>query len=131
MKTRILVVDDESEFTHMLRVHLESDGYYEVQEENDASNALMAAREFEPDLIVLDIMMPEMDGSDVAAKFRETSQFKRTPIIFMTALVTAGEAKPGSDKPGCQTFLPKNTPIDQLIDCIEEKLAKQAMTATG
>ena len=129
MKTRILVVDDESEFTHMLRVHLESDGYYDVQEENDANNAVMAAREFEPDLIILDIMMPEMDGSDVAAKFRDTSQFARTPIIFMTALVTGNEATTGPDKPGCQTFLPKNTPIDKLIDCIEEKLAKHAAMA--
>jgi DNA-binding response OmpR family regulator len=129
MKTRILIVDDESEFTHMLRVHLEADGYYEVQEENDATNALMAAREFEPDLIILDIMMPELEGSDVAAKFRETSQFARTPIIFMTALVTGNETM-GSTQPGCQTFLPKSTPTERLIDCIEEKLAKQSAVAT-
>src|SRR5690349_12648137 len=59
MKKRILVVDDEREFTNLLRLSLENHGYYEVQEENDAENVRAAARAFDPDLILLDIMMPE------------------------------------------------------------------------
>ena len=48
----------------------------------------------------------------------------------LTALVTGSEAT-GSAQPGCQTFLPKSTPTEKLIDCIEEKLARQAATAAG
>ena len=131
MKKRILIVDDEPGFTSLLRISLESDGYYEVQEENDATNAVMAAREFEPDLIVLDIMMPDLDGSDVAARFRETAQFARTPIIFMTALVLGNEAPCGSASRGGNTFLPKTTPIEKLIACIEEKIGKHSAVAAG
>ena len=128
MKKRILVVDDEAGFTTLLKYGLEADGYYDVHEENDANLALKAAREFDPDLVILDIMMPDIDGSDVAARLREDSRFARTPIVFMTALVLGNEAPLGGKKGG-QTYLPKTTPIDKLIECIEEKLGVRSAVA--
>lgn len=129
MKKRILVVDDEASFTSMLKHSLENDGYFEVQEENDATHAMEAAREFDPDLVILDIMMPEIDGSDVAIRFKESSRFANLPIIFMTALVMGNEAPLGSCSRGGQTFLPKTTPVEKLIACIDGKIGKQAPIA--
>lgn len=126
MRKRILVVDDEPDFTSMLKSVLEADGYYEVHEENDSTRAVATAREVDPDLIVLDVMMPEMDGSDVAARLREDHRFGATPIIFITALVLGHEAAPGTVNHGGQTYLAKSTPIDKLIACIEQKMPRPA-----
>src|SRR5689334_11589899 len=121
MKKRILLVDDEPDFTDTMRLVLEADGYYEVAVENEATRALTAAREFDPDLIVLDVMMPEIDGTDVAATLREDPRFATVPIVFMTALVSSQEAKGAHGSK--HTYLPKHTPVDELIDVLEEKLA--------
>jgi len=118
MKKRILIVDDEAEFTSMLRLTLEAEGYYEVLEENSASAARQAARFFDPDLMILDVMMPEMDGSELAASLKEDRLLRDVPILFMTALVDATEC----GDHGGQTYLSKNVPIHRLIACIEEKL---------
>lgn len=124
MKARILVVDDEPGFTTLLKYALEGDGYYDVREENDSTRAVDTAREFDPDVVILDVMMPEVDGSDVAARLREDARFSRTPIIFLTALALGNEAMPGKSHRGGQTYLPKDTPMDKLIDCIEEKIGR-------
>lgn len=71
MKKRIFIVDDEPECSALLKLHLESVSYYNVGEENDARSAVTSARLFDPDLIILDIMMPGMDGSEVAALVRQ------------------------------------------------------------
>jgi CheY-like chemotaxis protein len=126
MKKRILVIDDEPDFTYMLKLSLESMGYYRVGVENEATRALRAAREFAPDLIVLDIMMPGIDGSEVAARIRSDPDLRDVPVLFMTALVSHREARGGSCSSGGQTFLPKTLGTGKLIECIEEKLAAAA-----
>ena len=123
MKKRILVIDDEPDFTYMLKLSLEAMGYYRVGVENDPARGLRAAREFEPDLIVLDIMMPGLDGSEVAARIRSDPGLRDVPLLFMTALVSHREARGGSCSSGGQTFLPKTIGTGRLIECIEEKLA--------
>ena len=90
-KRRILLVDDEADFTRFARAHLELTGRYEVRMENTATQALAAAREFRPDLIVLDFLMPGMDGGAVAAQVRADPQLQGTPILFLTAAVTTRE----------------------------------------
>jgi CheY-like chemotaxis protein len=128
MKKRILLIDDEPDFTDTMRLVLEADGYYEVATENEATRALSAAREFDPDLIVLDVMMPEVDGTDVAATLREDARFANVPIVFMTALVSTQEAKGAHGAKN--TYLPKQTPVDELIDVLEEKLAGSRAVVT-
>ncbi len=127
MKRRILIIDDEPGFTTLLKHSLESEGYYLVEEENEASHALIAAREFDPDLFILDVMMPEMDGSDVAAMLRADRRFKYTPILFLTALALNAEPPVVSSPCGGQIYLPKDTPIDKLMACIEEKIGRYAV----
>ena len=129
MKKRILVVDDEPEFTNLLKLSLESQGYYEVREENDAENARAAAREFDPDLVVLDIMMPELEGSEVAAALKADPITRDVPVIFLTALVSQEDAPQGTCSSGGHTFLPKHIRVDKLIRCIEDKISRQQLAA--
>jgi CheY-like chemotaxis protein len=125
MKKRILLVDDEPEFTSLLKLSLETHGYYEVQEENDAENVRAAARAFDPDLVLLDIMMPQLDGSEVAAALKADPVTRGVPIIFLTALVSEEDARDGTCSSGGNTFLPKHIRLDKLLHCIEEKIGKQ------
>ena len=71
MKKKILVVDDEVRIAKMIRRNLEAEGAYEVVIETDSTRALAVARKFEPDLVLMDVMMPEMDGGEVAALLSE------------------------------------------------------------
>ena len=88
-KPRILLVDDEESFTKVTQLTLSD---YEIVVENDSTRALDRARELEPDLILLDVMMPNFDGGDVAAQIRGDKKLKQVPIVFLTALVTQKES---------------------------------------
>lgn len=123
-RKRILIIDDERSFTRMVKLNLEKTGDYEVREENRATAALAAAREFKPDLILLDVIMPAMDGGDIAAQIQRDRHLKKTPIVFLTATVSRREAGPGGLNSGGALFLAKPVSLENLIQCINEHLAK-------
>ena len=118
-KKRILVVDDEASITRTMKVNLERTGAYAVRTENQATHALAAAREFQPDLILLDVMMPEMDGGEVAAGLRDDPALQNIPIVFLTAIVSKKETGGEYLESGGQTFIAKPANLDSLIQCIE------------
>src|SRR6266498_4689477 len=91
-KKRILIIDDEASFARIVKLNLEKTGTFEVRVENKAAYAVPAAREFKPDLILLDVIMPSMDGGDVANQIKRDRNLKGTPIIFLTATVSKREA---------------------------------------
>jgi len=121
-KIRILLIDDEPAFTTMLRLNLEKSGKYLVQEENDSHLALATARSFGPDLIFLDIVMPDVEGDDVASALRSDPHTKMIPIVFLTALVANEEAQIGGLVSGGQRFLPKPASVAEIIGCINRTL---------
>ena len=92
-KRRILIVDNDPNTTHLVKVLLERTGHYVVLEENDATKAHQSARNFRPDLILLDVVMPETDGGEIAARVEADPELHNTPIIFLTALVTRADAR--------------------------------------
>ena len=118
---RILIVDNDRNTTHLVKILLEKTGRYLVYEENDPATAHQTARNFRPDLIFLDIMMPDRDGGEIAAQLRGDSELQNTPIIFLTALVTRVEANSGLQIDG-HPFLAKPINIQELIKVIEEHL---------
>ena len=118
---RILIVDDDRDGTRLIKSLLENISHYLVLEENDAAKAHESARDFRPDLILLDIMMPQIDGGDIAAQIDADPGLQRTPIIFLTALVTKTEAKAGLHIQG-HPVLAKPIDIPELINRIEENL---------
>jgi two-component system, OmpR family, response regulator len=126
---RILIVDDDRESTHLVKILLEKIGSYCVLEENDAAKAHQSAQNFRPDLILLDIMMPQRDGGDVATQIEADPRLQRTPILFLTALVTKAEARAGLHIQG-HPVLAKPVNIPELINRIEENLPAH-MTSEG
>src|SRR5207237_10250322 len=94
-KRLILIVNNDRESTRLVKILHEKTGCYHVLEENHADNARQTAQNFRPDLILLDIMMPGTDGGDVAAQIEADPELQRTPIIFLTALITKTETKTG------------------------------------
>ena len=122
-KHKILIVDDEPGFTHVVRLTLEKTGFYEVKEENNSPLALSSIREFKPDLILLDVLMPVVDGGDIAAKLKADPELHGIPVIFLTATVPKREATSGgSIVSGGFVFLAKPVGIKELIKCIEDNL---------
>lgn len=118
-----MVVDDEAGFTKLLKMNLEKTGEYEVMTENQSTKALEVARKFMPDLVLLDIVMPDMDGGDVAAQFQDDPLLRRVPVIMLTALVAEGETSTGSvAQSGTMSVLPKPVNMDVLITCLEDAL---------
>ncbi|MFB9865166.1 response regulator transcription factor [Rufibacter immobilis] len=83
-KYKILVVDDDPDIVELLQYNLEKEGY-EVAHAENGQKALDSARKFDPDIILLDVMMPVMDGITACRQFRENPKFKDTHILFLTA----------------------------------------------
>ncbi|MBK6882166.1 MAG: response regulator transcription factor [Flavobacteriales bacterium] len=81
---KVLLVDDEPDIVELLRYNLEREGYA-VQTALNGKDALKSAKTWHPDLVVLDIMMPGMDGVEVCMQLRQLPEFKNTVITFLTA----------------------------------------------
>jgi two-component system, OmpR family, response regulator len=125
-KACILIVDNDPDFTHSAKLALERTGRYFVCEENDAGKAHQTARGLEPDLILLDIAMPETDGGEVAAQIQSDPALHRIPVVFLTALVTKAETKSGLLIEG-HRFLAKPITFMDLVKGIEENLPARSV----
>ena len=123
-KTRILVVDDEVGFTRFLKLNLDGTGRYDARVEDCALKALAAAREFQPDLILLDVMMPGMDGGDVGTRLQKDPVTKDIPIIFVTAAVQKEEVASRHGVIGGLHFVAKPVAFEALLDVIENRLSR-------
>jgi CheY-like chemotaxis protein len=119
-KKRILLVDDEPAFTRMMKLNLEQNGSYEVRIENDGGKVLATARAFRPDLIFLDVIMPDIDGGQVASELRTDPVLQKTPIVFLTAVVSKNEVIQRGDLIGGQTFLAKPVTVADMLETIEK-----------
>lgn len=122
-KKKILIIDDEVSFARMVKLNLEKAGF-DVRVENRAANAVAAAREFRPDLVLLDVIMPGMDGGDVANQIKRDRNLRGTPIVFLTATVSKHEAGDVGLNSGGELFLAKPVSVEALIQCINEHARK-------
>ena len=122
MTKKILVVDDEVVLTKMLKMNLERTANYQVRTENMGSKALQAAREFKPDLIFMDVMMPDMSGDEAIAQIREDENLSSIPYVFLTAIVTKAETAEMGNNIGGNEFLAKPVKTEELIATIERIL---------
>ena len=125
-KPCILIVDDNRDFTYSAKLALERTGRYSVWEENEPARAHQTAQRVKPDLILLDIVMPETDGGEVAARIESDPTLHRTPIVFLTALVTKAEARSDLQIQG-HPYLAKPISIPELVAAIERHLPAHAV----
>ena|SRR5665213_500774 len=121
-KKRILVVDDQPSDTQLVKRFLEGTTEYEVTEVNDALAALSAAEQFQPHLILLDVMMPDIDGGELAVCFRANAKLKDVPIVFLTARVTKEEVDLCGGRIGVYPVLAKPIVLTELAKCLRQHL---------
>jgi CheY-like chemotaxis protein len=113
---RILIIDNNSEFTHRASEFLQNTHRYVVCEENDPRRALETARSFQPDLI-----MPEADGTEVAAEITSDWMLHSVPIVFVTSLITPEEARDARRIDGHRISAKPHTAAE-LLRVVEENL---------
>jgi two-component system, OmpR family, alkaline phosphatase synthesis response regulator PhoP len=123
---RILVVDDEPGVTRSLKLSLEAAAGYEVRTGNDPALAIDAARDFHPHLILLDVLMPHLDGCDVSARIHADPELADTPIVFLTALANNEDTGGHAVVAGSTVYLAKPVDTEELINCIEQTLLTTA-----
>ncbi|MBI4342723.1 MAG: response regulator [Candidatus Omnitrophica bacterium] len=128
-RKRILLIDDEVTFTRILKTYLEQTGRYEVYTANSGREGVTMARIAKPNLILLDIIMPDLDGSAVAAELREDEELKRIPVIFLTAVVSREEATTRSGVIGGQFFIAKPVGAKDVLGHLERYLGGQDAVA--
>lgn len=119
-KRKILIVDDSPGFTKVVRLAIEAEANYEVREQNDSQMAVETARKFQPDLILLDVIMPRMDGGGVLSLIRADSLLRGIPVVFLTATVLKKEVYEHNGTIGGEFFIAKPVGARELIECIEE-----------
>jgi CheY-like chemotaxis protein len=119
---RIMVVDDEPALSKITRVNLEKLGGYTVCEVNEPLKAIKTAKQFQPDLILMDVVMPILSGGELAEKIRSRPEFKGVPIIFLTSMVSGKEAAGHGLVKGGERFLSKPILREVLLNTVAEAL---------
>jgi two-component system OmpR family response regulator len=120
-RPRILIVDNNSKFARSARLLLDQSGKYLACTVIDPRRALETARSFKPDLVLVDLIMPQEDGPEVAAQLESDWALHSVPIVFFTSLITAEEAKDGRRVYG-HRILPKPASSSELFELVEQNL---------
>jgi len=120
-KRTILIIDDEVSFAEMVKLNLEDTEDYEVRSEYKGIEGLAAVKEFKPDLVLLDIMLPDKDGFAILEELKKDPQTKPIPVIMLTAL----KSDPVKFKAAmlyADDFIVKPVTVRNLVEKIEEVL---------
>lgn len=121
---KILIIDDDVDFSGLVSSSLEKTGKYEVRVENQGSSGVSAARAFKPDLIILDVVMPDLGGPEVAEQMIEDKDLAHIPIIFLTSIVSEEEVKLHDGLIGGRNFIAKTEKIQNIITYAEKILGR-------
>ena len=122
-KKKILLVDDEEDFSFFVKGNLENTGEFDVLVTTSGKEGIKLAREKKPDLIFLDINMPEMSGDEVAQILSSRPETKEIPVVFLTALVTKDEVGDESMASlGKYNYIAKPITTKELVTVIKKIL---------
>jgi len=120
---RILVVDDDRVIQQLLKVNLELEGY-EVEIASDGEEALTSFGMFQPHLVLLDIMMPKLDGWEVSRRLKDTPGGPTVPIVLLSARAQDTDVKRGSEL-GVAAYVTKPFDPIQLLDLVADLLTRR------
>jgi len=126
-KKKILIVDDEKNIAKVFKLLIENTGKYEARTETIGSKAFASAKEFQPDLVLLDIMMPDMDGGEIAKKMKADEETRDIPVVFISAAITKEEAKRKGTIQGGYPIIAKPVPEEELLGTVEKYIRKKSM----
>jgi CheY-like chemotaxis protein len=124
-KTKVLVIDDEEDFCFFVRENLTALNRFDVVIANSGRRGLELARSESPDIILLDMVMPDMSGEQVWERLQETSLTGNIPVVFLTALATRAETgEKVYKKIGQHWFIAKPVRTKELARAIEQLLVE-------
>ncbi len=123
MTKKILIIDDDKDWVWMLGLRLQHEGY-KADAAFDAAQAIAQAIDLEPDLILLDIIIPAGDGVGVLEKLRENAKTINTPVIVVTAIKDR-QIKEDAEKLGISGYFVKPVDTDKLMDKLKEVLIEK------
>ena len=115
---KILLIDDEEEFCYYTKLNLEDTGDLEVHVCTDSTDGIRQAKQLQPDLILLDILMPGISGTDIAQELKNDKDTQKIPIVFLTGLITKEEAENRQHLRGADYIVSKPVKTDQLLNII-------------
>jgi DNA-binding response OmpR family regulator len=127
INARILVVDDDRVIQQLLKVNLELEGYA-VEVADDGEEALSQFEIFRPDLVLLDIMMPRLDGWEVCRRLKAGADSSRVPIVLLSARAQEADVQRGTEL-GVAAYVTKPFDPISLLDLIADILAKQGFSS--
>ena len=114
-KRKALVVDDDEELVELIRDVLEADGRFDVRVANNGFDAGMMVKEYHPDIIVLDVMLPDINGKEVCQRVRSDSSLDDVRIICISGMVEGDKIAELRDS-GANEFMQKPFEVEQLVD---------------
>lgn len=123
-KRKIIIIDDEKLFIKMVKINLESTGNYKVETVSEPANVVSRIKSFDPDIILLDIVMPKIDGFEVCKTLSKDPAWRRVPIVVLSALDT-DEARASMRELGVVDFLVKPIETHDIISKIEKVLSSK------
>jgi CheY-like chemotaxis protein len=129
-KKRILVVDDLPTDSGLLKRYFEECHEYDVKEVNDPTAAVVTGESFEPDLIILDLLMPVMDGLEVAGAINASQKLKSVPIVFITAAITREQVAAAGGKIRNIPFLAKPIHLGEVAAIVRQQFDEQLTKAS-
>lgn len=129
MAKQLLLVDDEPGLREAVQAYLEDSGF-QVQTASNAKDGWDWLQRSQPDLVITDIMMPQVDGYEFLKQMREDVRFKALPVVFLTARGMTGDRIQGYQA-GCDAYLSKPFDPDELVAIIENLLERRATTTAA
>ncbi|MBU4353055.1 MAG: response regulator [Nanoarchaeota archaeon] len=121
-KKKIMSVDDEKDFQEFIKILLEKEGYSVILAKN-AKEALSKLKKTKPDLMLIDIMMPEMSGIELCEKIRANSKLKNLKVIFLTVLSASETSNKDIQRLNILDYITKPVESDDLLQKIKKALA--------
>lgn len=117
---RVLLIDDEQDFCYFVKKNLESNGEFVVTICDEGAKGIFLIKQMKPDLVLLDIVMPGINGTDIAAQMRQDEELKDIPFAFLTAIIKPDEVEKGHGYIGGETIIAKPVATLDLVRIINK-----------
>lgn len=130
-RRKILIIDDDKDFCDLVKLNLEKTRKFKVLVAIDPAEGIKVAKKESPDLILLDIVMPNMDGTDVLQILSKKKTTKCIPVVFLSGLADKTNVDADTGKIGNRQFIAKPVTSEELIERIEAILEEEDAQSSG